>query len=202
MKNFYVGPLWGNVCSELLILPELKGGRIHFFGAYGFFGTEGLEVVDWLNLHKNKAELRFNKSRFEEYFLVLSNLASEKNYNFRRWINPLSGIVSCVSSYGIMPSEVFEDPENLHKKLIVNIEEAGHLSFYKGLEENLFPPIVEDLIEQSIRNREAFKLLKIYDEKGQVAHTIEFKTDFLNIHLTKILESIEHFSESSLTGEV
>ncbi len=202
MKSFYVGPLWGNVCSEVLMLPELQGGRIHFFGTYGFFGTSGREVVDWLNSHKEKLELRFNKSRFEEYFLVTSNLANEKNYHFRRWINPLSGIVSCISSYGIKSFELFDDPENLYKKLLVNIEEAGHLSFYKELEDNLFPKMIEDLIEQSIETRNAFKFLKIYDETGQVVKEIEFQTDFLTAYLSETLRSIEQFSMQPLSFDI
>lgn len=196
MKNIYIGPLWGNVCRELLTLKELQGAQAHFFGGYNFFGTDGLKVVDWLNTHKSEIELKFNKSRFENYFLVTCNLSNEKNYNFRRWINPLSGIVSAVQSYGIEASDFFDDPENIYNALLKKIDEVGHLPFYQKLENQLFPKVVEDLIEQSIETRDAFKVLKIYDEQGEVIYSLEFQNDFLKAYLEKTLDLIERYAHT------
>lgn len=197
MINVFVGPLWANQCEEL-IRPFLNERyNINFYGGYNFFGKHGLETIDWLLVIKSKHPIKLRMSRFEEHFLITANILSEKNFNFRRWINPFSGIISAIESYHLATQEIFENPEKLHEKLRDQILKCGHFDFYQSLESNsIFPVDVLSKIENSILTRLAFEQLSIYDEKGEVLSTIKIDNALIDQYLSHVQSELDRFSIS------
>lgn len=194
MKKIYIGPLWGKLPSDLLSAQELQGAEIFFYGGYNFFDSSDAHLINRLEENKDKLPLRFNLSRFEEYFLIACDLITEKNYSFKRWINPLSGILSLMDLYKVRVFDFFDHPEAIHHSLLPQLEKAGHLNFYKALESGLFPLKIENLIEESIQNREAFKELCIYNEEGEVIISKKMDSSFLSQYIEKTLKIIADYS--------
>ena len=121
--TLFTGPLWGQ--SEILLKSSYitSNEPLVLYGGYVFFDNGSKQAIDQLFYLKQKhSNLILNQSRFESYFLTLANRNPEKNYSFKRWINPMSGILAAMDNYDISAQELFEDPENINVVLNLKIE--------------------------------------------------------------------------------
>lgn len=198
-STVFLGPLWGN--SQLINSSKVASinNPLVFYGGYLFFSNSSDdEIQKLLTLEEKRKNVHFNLSRFEEYFLTIAGFQEEKNYQFRRWINPLSGILSATEYYGISTEELFATPENISLKLKKDIKFKKDLIFYEKLQPNLIPPSVLVQIENSIESKDAFKQLSLYDSSGNCLEKLAFPEMIVDSYVSKCHESIGKFERRGL----
>lgn len=196
MSDFFLSPFWGQTDCLKQLSPILENGeRVVLCGGYLHFSTGTRNVIDHLiNLKIKYPKIVFAKSRFEEEFLIASDLSDEKNYHFKRWINPFSGIFSCIESYGLSASDYLKDPEAFSLELKYQIEQCEHDKFYTQLIEQAVPKNILDVIDQSIREQRSFREVILFRENLKKESVFNLEEDFLERYLTKTHATLKDFS--------
>lgn len=196
IKRVYVGPLWGHFPSLLTSSDFIKSHEVVFFGGFQFFNYQTKDTVDQLiHLTDKSQNVKMNRSRFEESFLVLAGLAEEKNYHFRHWLNPFSGILSAVESYGMSAHQIVKSPASAGDELSSQIRAKEHFRFYQSLLPKLINENVEKLIEKSISDRTSFQNISIYDEAGKIVAQESQKPQLLQNYINQTLMKIDQISQ-------
>ena len=172
MERFYVGPLWGNDIIDGLLNHCNEHDEIIFTGGYIFF-ADSLKIIEKF-LHPG-TKFRFNKSRFEKYFNIVTGIQQEENYLFRRWINPFSGIIEPLNLYGVTSNVIYSTPEDIPKTVSKNSEFTEHLNFHMSLEDNLIPTKITMEIEKSIISGRAFNEVTVYNEKYEEVRSLAIR---------------------------
>ena len=197
--TIFLGPLWGH--SKIINTSKIisVSNPLVFFGGYLFFyKSEEDEIQNLLKLKECRNNILFNLSRFEDYFLTIAGINEEKNYQFKRWINPLSGILSAVEYYGITSDEIFAAPENIFSNLQSAIKLKNDEDFYGSLQSDLLPTKVLMEIEKSIGNKEAFSYLSLYDSDGVCLEKLPFSEKLIENYVTKCHDSIQRFESRGI----
>lgn len=196
MSNFFLSPFWGQIDCLKQLSPYLDNGdRVVLCGGYLHFSAGTKNTIDQLiNLKIKHPTLIFAKTRFEEELLVASDLSPEKNYHFKRWINPFSGLFSCIESYGLSVSDYLSDPEVFSLQLRQRIIESGHEDFFTDLREEVIPQNVLEVIDQSIREQSSFREVVLYGDNLKKAGRFVLEKDFLAKYLRKTQSTLKDFS--------
>lgn len=196
MSNFFLSPFWGQIDCLKQLSPYLDNGeRVVLCGGYLHFSAGTKSTIDQLiNLKTKHPNLIFAKTRFEEEFLVASDLKPEKNYHFKRWINPFSGIFSCIESYGLPVSDYLKDPEMFSLQLRQRIVENGHAEFFMHLIEDAVPQNVAEAIDQSIKQQSSFREVILYADNLKKEGQFALEKDFLVKYLIKAHSTLKDFS--------
>lgn len=192
----YIGPIWGQI-NILNQAHSLKSSNeLVFYGAYAFFSNQNGKILSDLMYLSQQRQVHFNLSRFEESFLILAGQQPEKNYHFKRWINPFSGIFAQLAIYGISFNQTFNNVENIASKIWYKVLENKHENFYSSLQKNLLPSVVVKKIEKSIEDGSAFRELTLYAEDGAVLEKVNLDYSLITRHIESITKDLATFEVS------
>ncbi len=190
-EKVYVGPIWGQVCLLEDIFSKTPNHEVVFFGGYFHFSEPNSNIANFFLKHREASS--FNISRFENEILVLMNFQEEKNYHFKRWINPFSGILSFLKTYNTSLEAFLADPERLNETIEKKMNHEVDYLFLKSWTKNNLPDAVELQIENSIEDKTAFKKLSVYRANGETFFELKFKENILENYISDSLEKLKEY---------
>lgn len=185
MAQLYLSPFWGQVdCLKKILACSGTGYHVVVCGGYLHF-SNNLEnpLHDLIKLRREYPNIILAKTRFEEEFMISADLAPERNYHFKRWVNPFSGIFSCITAYGLSIEDYLGEPDVFSNKLNQKILSEKHENFFNELKEGLIPEKVLNAIDASIHDQRAFREVYLFDSDGQVKQKWDLPPGLLQDYL-------------------
>ena len=192
-EKVYVGPIWGQVNLLEEIFSQTSDHEVIFFGGYFHFSEPNSSIAQKFSNLSDSAS--FNLSRFENEILVLMNLQEERNYHFKRWINPFSGILSFLGTYNTSLEEFLSDSERINEILEKKMNNEVDYFFLKSWSNQELPEAVKLQIENSIEDRTAFRKLSVYFASGEKCFELNFKKDVLENYISDSLEKLREYEK-------
>ena len=194
--NLFLGPLWGQVEILEFLKPFLDDEKpITFYGGYLHFSDSRSDVIEKLSIIKMKyPHTIFSRSRFETELLILAGLAQEKNYHFKRWVNPFSGIFSCIKYYELSEKDFLNDPEKFSEKLKQKIIINGHLGFYQSLIDEKINQTIMSGFEAEITSFKAFNTINLYDNDTKLVSGWKSRSGIISSYLKYSQSILEEFA--------
>ena len=190
-EKVYVGPIWGQVNLLEEIFSKTTDHEVVFFGGYFHFSESNSNIAKFFLNHREVSS--FNLSRFENEILVLMNLQEEKNYHFKRWINPFSGILSFLNAYNTSLEALLADSERINETIEKKMNREVDYFFLKSWTEIKLPEAVDLKIENSIKDKTAFKKLSVYRASGETLFELKFKDNILENYISHSLEKLKEY---------
>lgn len=196
MTDFLLGPIWGH--SEILkqLIPYLESGKsVVLCGGYLHFSRHNENIInDLIRLKDKYPNVSFAKSRFEVELMIAAGLSPEKNYHFQRWINPFSGLLSCIEFYGLSVQDYFRDPEAFAPQLQQRIKFSGHEDFFQNLKAEIVPASMLKIIDENIQDKSAFRSVTLFTKELKPEKSWRLKEDLLEGYLVQSKSSLREFT--------